>query len=171
VRLRSVMILLLSATVSIQVAAADVVDPEDVVRAMVEAVNRRDLDALDAIVAPDVRRHSAATPDVMVENLEQLKAFLRADFAAVPDSVQTVDMIFAGGDMVAVRGTYKGTQTGRMGPFPPSGRTLTLPYIGILRVRKGKIAEIWIEWDNLSALTQLGHFPPQPGKNTTTSGG
>jgi len=165
------MILLLSTAASVQVAAADVVDPEDVVLGMVEAVNRRDLDALDAFVAPDVRRHSAATPDVTVENLEQFKAFLRADFAAVPDSVQKVDMIFAAGDMVAVRGTYEGTQTGRMGPFPPSGRKLTIPFIGILRVLKGKVAEIWVEWDNLNALTQLGHFPPQPGKDTTSSGG
>lgn len=32
--------------------------------------------------------------------------------------------------------------------------------MGILRIEEGKIAEIWVEWDNLNALTQLGHFPP-----------
>jgi predicted ester cyclase len=47
-----------------------------------------------------------------------------------------------------------------MGPFPPSGRDLEIPFIGLLRIEDGKIAEIWVEWDNLNALAQLGHFPP-----------
>ena len=47
-----------------------------------------------------------------------------------------------------------------MGPFPPSGLELEIPFIGLLRIEDGKIAEIWVEWDNLNALAQLGHFPP-----------
>ncbi len=31
---------------------------------------------------------------------------------------------------------------------------------GIFRLEDGKIAEMWVTWDNLSALMQLGHFPP-----------
>jgi predicted ester cyclase len=127
---------------------------------MIEAVNKRDFEGLDAVVAANVQRHSAATPGVVVENLEQFKAFLRQDLAAVPDAQQTVNMIFSDGDMVAVHATYEGTQSGPMGPFPPSGRRLTLPFIGLLRIENGKIAEIWVEWDNVHALTQLGHLPP-----------
>ena len=55
--------------------------------------------------------------------------------------------------------TYSGTQTGPMGPFPASSKKLVLPFIGILRIEDGKVAEIWVEWDNLNALAQLGHFP------------
>jgi hypothetical protein len=33
-------------------------------------------------------------------------------------------------------------------------------FIGIFRLEEGKIAELWVEWDNLATLTQLGHFPP-----------
>ena len=43
---------------------------ERIVLAMIEAVNERDFDALDSLVAADMRRHSAATPDVKVESLE-----------------------------------------------------------------------------------------------------
>ncbi|MCH8960675.1 MAG: hypothetical protein IH820_04960 [Bacteroidetes bacterium] len=32
-------------------------------------------------------------------------------------------------------------------------------FLGILRIEEGKIAEMWVEWDNLNILTQLGHFP------------
>jgi hypothetical protein len=32
--------------------------------------------------------------------------------------------------------------------------------MSILRLEGGKIVEMWVEWDNLNILTQLGHFPP-----------
>lgn len=131
-----------------------------VARAMIEAINSRDLAALDAFVSADVVRHSAATPGLVVTNLSEFRAFLKTDIATIPDSVQKIDIIFGSGDFVAIRAKYIGTQTGPMGAFPPSGKKLELTYIGILRFEEGKIAEIWVEWDNLDALTQLGHFPP-----------
>jgi len=128
--------------------------------AMMDAINERNLDALDEFIAPDVVRHSAATAGVVVTNLSEFKTFLETDFATVSDSVQKIDVIFGGGEYVAVRAQYIGTQDGPMGPFPASGKKLELPYNGILRFENGKIVEIWVEWDNLFALTQLGHYPP-----------
>lgn len=128
--------------------------------AMTEAINSRDLNALDAFVSADVVRHSAATPGVVVTNIDEFRTFLEADFATVPDSVQIIDIIFGSGDYVAVRARYMGMQTGPMGPFPASGKKLELPYMGIVRIEGGKIKELWVEWDNLNVLTQLGHYPP-----------
>jgi len=133
---------------------------ETIVIRMIEAVNERDFDALDDLIAADVVRHCAATPDIDVRSLEEFKAFLHRDLASVPDAVQELNLIFSRGPLVAAHVTYRGTQNGQMGPFPPSGRELSIPFIAILRVENGKIAEIWVEWDNLNALTQLGHFPP-----------
>ncbi len=31
--------------------------------------------------------------------------------------------------------------------------------MAILRIEDDKIAEMWVEWDNVSILTQLGHLP------------
>jgi steroid delta-isomerase-like uncharacterized protein len=129
-----------------------------VATAMIEAINRRDLDALDDLVAPDVVRRSAATAGVTVESLDDFKAFLKSDFSAVPDSVMNIDLIFGNDRFVAIRAIYSGTQKGRMGPFPPSGKHFELPFIGILKLEGGKISELWIEWDNVYALSQLGHF-------------
>lgn len=97
--------------------------------AMTAAINARDLDALDEFIAPDVLRHSAATPDVVVTNLAEFKAFLETDFASVSDSVQKIDVIFGGDDHVAIRARYIGTQDGAMGPFPATGKRLELPYV------------------------------------------
>lgn len=133
---------------------------KETVRRMIEAVNARDFDALDQLIASDVHRHSGATAGVTVGNLDQFKAFLRRDLAAVPDAQQEIQFMLAEDDRVAVYVIYRGTQQGQFGPFPPSNKSLELPFIGILRLADGKIAEMWVEWDNLNALTQLGHFPP-----------
>lgn len=132
--------------------------------AMVEAINDRDLDRLDKYVAQDVVRHSAATAGVVVTDLEQFKTFLRGDFAGVPDSVITIDIIFGNDEYVGLRAVYSGTQTGQVGPFPPSGKRVELPYLSILKITDGKISEMWVEWDNVFMLTQLGHFPPTGGE-------
>ena len=157
-------VLVLAVGIIVSCAPEDTSANEEIVMRMIEAVNARDFDALDEVVSPTVRRYSGATPEVHVTNLEEFKAFLHADLAAVPDAMQETNMIFSSGDMVAVHETYTGTQTGQMGPFPPSGRELEISFIGLLRIEDGKIAEIWVEWDNLNALAQLGHFPP-PGMN------
>jgi predicted ester cyclase len=130
---------------------------------MVQAINDRDLDRLNEFLAPDIVRHSAATAGIAVTNLEEFKDFLRTDFAGVPDSVITIDIVFGNDEYVALRAIYAGTQTGQVGPFPPSGKRVELPYIGILRFTDGKISEMWVEWDNIFMLTQLGHFPPPSG--------
>jgi steroid delta-isomerase-like uncharacterized protein len=133
------------------------------VRQMIDAINHRDLDALDAVVAADMVRHSAATPGFEVRSLDDFKAFLKNDFATVPDSVIEIEHLIAQGDLVAVHAIYSGTQEGAMGPFPASGRRVEGPFLSFLRIADGRIAEMWVEWDNLAMLRQLGHLPsPEP---------
>jgi len=134
-------------------------DGTKIVTAMTEAINARDLDRLDEFVAENIVRHSNATPGVVVTNLGEFKAFLKADFATVPDSVMTNDVIFGNGEYVGVRASYSGTQQGPMGPFPATGGAIEITFVGILRIEKGKVAEIWVEWDNLGSLIALGHIP------------
>lgn len=125
---------------------------------MVKAINDRNLARLDHLVSPSVVRHSAATAGVVVTNLAEFKAFLESDFSAVPDSVMKIDVIFGNQNFVAMRATYSGTQSGQMGPFPATGKRFALPFVGILKIDDAKISEMWVEWDNVFALTQLGHL-------------
>ena len=66
----------------------------------------------------------------------KVKEFLRQDTAVFPDSVQTIKLLVAEGNLVAAWTTYEGTQQGPMGP---------------------KIAEWWVTWDNMTILRALGH--------------
>lgn len=136
----------------------DLMRHKDLVRRFVEAVNRRDHDDLAAFVAPGFTRHCPATPDVQVRSLDDFRRFLEQDLAAFPDSVVNFETLIAEGDLVGYWATYSGTQTGQMGPFPPSGRRATAPFAGYFRFEDGMIAEVFVTWDNIDFLVQLGHF-------------
>lgn len=131
------------------------------VRALVEAVNSRDNDRLDQIFIEGFTRHSEATPDVSITNRDQMKQFLRDDLKVFPDSKVTIARLIGENDFVAGEFRYEGTQKGKMGPFPASGKSAAVRYLAMMRMEQGKIAEMWVEWDNLSILSQLGHFPPK----------
>jgi predicted ester cyclase len=126
-----------------------------------EAISNKNFEALNDLVAPNFVRHCQATPDVKVNSLEEFKQFLRQDSATFPDSRMTIDRVIAEGGYVAFHGMYVGTQTGQMGPFPPSNKQMSLEIMGIQRIENGKAVEMWVTWDNLAGLAQLGYFPPQ----------
>jgi predicted ester cyclase len=46
-----------------------------------------------------------------------------------------------------------------MGDFPATGNRVESKFLAIFRIEEGKIAELWVEWDNVAMLTQLGLFP------------
>jgi len=127
-----------------------------------EASNARQFDVIAEMVTDDFVRHCQATPGVDVRSRNQFIEYLKSDATAFPDSRQTAHLLVAEGDMVAFWIKYEGTQEGQMGPFPPSHKKMTIDVAGVFRVRDGKLAELWVTWDNLSSLMQLGHFPP-PG--------
>ncbi len=131
-----------------------------IVRSFADAGNRNQLDAFDTLLAPDFVRHCQATPEVTVTTCEEFKQFYRDTAKTFPDQRMTLDVLVAEGDRVAFWGTFTGTQEGPMGPFPPTGRRLESEIGGMFRIEADKIAELWVTWDNLSGLAQLGLFPP-----------
>jgi steroid delta-isomerase-like uncharacterized protein len=132
------------------------------VKSFGEASNARNFDAARAMLVPDFVRHCQATPGVVVQNRDQFIEYLKADATVCPDSRQTLQSIVAEGDLVAFSMKYEGTQEGPMGPFPASHKKMQLEAQGMFRIKDGKLAELWVTWDNLAALAQLGLYPPPP---------
>ncbi len=60
---------------------------------------------------------------------------------------------------VAVRWAAVGTHRGAYLGAEPTGRRVTFKGIEVIRVRDGRIAERWGEWDGLELLGQLGRMP------------
>lgn len=132
------------------------------VHAFNDTCNAQDFDALDTLLTEDFVRHSSATPGVMVTSREAMKAFQAANVVTFPDQDITIEMMVAEGDLVAVYAMLRGTMEGPMGDIPPTGGKIEAPFLGIFRIEDGLIAELWVEWDNIYFLSQLGLFPP-PG--------
>jgi len=86
-------------------------------------------------------------------------AWLQANKTTFPDYREDVEMLVGEGDFVAWRSKGTGTQLGPMGPFPATGRRMSITIIGMHRFENGKIAETWTSWDNVAALAQLGLMP------------
>ena len=153
-------LLIISFIVFVPYVTAQPDQNKEIAKRMIDAINSKDYDILDELIAPDIVRHCQATPNFNIHSLAEFKEFLKGDAEVFPDSYITTEMLIAEGDKVAGYFTYSGTQKGAMGPFPATGKKADLKYLGILRFEDGKIAEMWVEWDNMAFLTQLGHFPP-----------
>lgn len=77
--------------------------------------------------------------------------------------MQTFTHVVAEGDEVAIFATYEGTHSGPLGQIPPTGRTVKFDFAGVFRVDGGKVVELWITWDNMTILGQLGLLPEPSG--------
>ena len=125
-----------------------------------EVVGNGDFDNMGNYIADNYVRHCQATPDLNITSLSAFKDFIREDRKACPDQQLEVIKLIAEGDYVAFWAIYKATQTGQMGPFPPSNKRAELEFAGMHRIENNKIAETWVTWDNIAFLSQLGYFPP-----------
>ena len=79
---------------------------------------------------------------------------------AFPDFQATIDDIVAEGDKVVVRQTWTGTHTG--GEFmgvPPTGKSMSIGVIDIIRIAGDKFVEHWGQMDTMAMMQQLGAIP------------
>jgi predicted ester cyclase len=70
-----------------------------------------------------------------------------------------VQEICSAGDRVVVRWIGRGTHVGELMGISPTGATIAVEAITILRIADSKIAEEWTVWDALGLLQQVGAVP------------
>jgi len=128
---------------------------------ILERLNAGDVDSFVDALAPGYARHCQAMPAGMEEirGPEAMRQWLRGNQLAFPDYEERLEHLVAEGDFVAWRSVGSGTQSGAFGPLPPTGRRMSIVIIGMHRFERGKIAETWTSWDNLTVLRQLGLLP------------
>ena len=133
---------------------------KEIVKKSFEVVANGDYEEMNKYIAADYVRHCQATPELIIESLDAFKEFIKMDRKSIPNQKLIVKMLVAEDNLVAFWATYTGTQTGQMGPFPPTGKSAELDFSGVHRLKNGKVVETWVTWDNVTILSQLGHFPP-----------
>jgi len=93
--------------------------------------------------------------------------FYSSWFDAFPDAHVEVHGLHIIEDVAVEEGTFTGTHNGVLhtptGDVPPTGRSVRLDYIQVLRFRDGKHASFNLMFDRLLMLEQLGLAPaPAP---------
>jgi predicted ester cyclase len=112
---------------------------ETVERFVAEVLNGHDVGALDDVVADETFKQRA-----------------RLLLEAFPDLEVTTNLIVAEGDLVAVNLVGRGTHKGMFQGVPPTGRRWAATCSAFFRVADGRIADAWINWDELGILEQIG---------------
>lgn len=87
------------------------------------------------------------------------KQIMTMFFSAFPDLVGTIEDLFAEGDRVAVRLTWRGTNSGSFNGMPPTNKQVAFGTTNIFRVVNGKIGENWPQVDLMGLMQQLGAIP------------
>jgi hypothetical protein len=78
--------------------------------------------------------------------------------------VAALTNIINGGSTTVMLFTGSGTNDGPLGPFPASGRQLSLPFCEVRDYNSdGKVARAELYCDQVSMLVQLGHMPAPEG--------
>jgi predicted ester cyclase len=129
-----------------------------VVRIFLERLDK-DLSAIEDFFIADCLANLPGNPDPT--NREGFRQFVAMLYAAFPDLHHTVEDQIAENDKVAslvnVRGTHRGDFLG----IASTGKQVVFKDFIITRIERGKVVELWAQFDALSLLQQLGVFQIQ----------
>lgn len=109
----------------------------------------RNPDKLKEVLAPDFVAHDLP-PGV---TLLQFRQIVNEGF---PDQKAEVVELLAEGDRIAACWILSQTHLGTFQGTPPSGKHVTFELLEIVRMKEGKIAERWVQFDRGGLLQQLG---------------
>jgi steroid delta-isomerase-like uncharacterized protein len=133
-------------------------DPSDYPKLAQDAFNRRDLDALGALWAPDFRYDAPGGESTTTR--EASLARERVLFRAFPDLRSDLGRNAALGATLVIEGVLAGTHRGaiRLGArdIPPTGRAVRIEFVGVFRFENGLARSERVYYDRLALLQQLG---------------
>lgn len=129
-------------------------------RVIDEAFHKGNMNAWDEIVAPDVVYHQPPAPDVKgLDAYKKVMEDFRKAFSGLRFTIHEWPMEES---VDAFRYTIQGTHTGQLpgSPIPPTGKSVTMTGISMVRTEGGKLVEEWNYLDMLGLMQQLGVAPP-----------
>jgi ketosteroid isomerase-like protein len=126
-----------------------------------DTFNAHDIDGFAAVLADDVV--FAAPGGIRGQGKTACAEFFAGWFQAFSDARLDVHNAHFIDDLAVEEGTFSGTHDGPLhsptGDIPPTGRSVSLPYIHVLHFREGKHTSFNLAFDRLLMLEQLGLIP------------
>jgi predicted ester cyclase len=135
-------------------------DLASLIRDLYERLNRRDPQVIAALIHEDLLDH---TSHGEIQGRAAHEAHVLAGLEAFPDMRFDLAEVFVASDHAVVRGRLSGTHKGSFMGAPPSGKSFSIGWIAVYRFRGEKIAERWLQADDLGMMMQLGFVQmPRP---------
>lgn len=120
---------------------------------ILKAVNEKDYDILDEVMAPDFLDHHYGFSNNLTSREEYKQALAYAH--KMLDIKGTIDVIFSKGDRLINRVTIKGKHIGPFLGIAPTGKEVEWTTIEVYRIENGKIKERFAIDDMFGLLAQL----------------
>ena len=114
-----------------------------------EAINERDLGAVDRLLTADF------THDGEQRGRDGQRVAVAAFLDAFPDLCNEILLILAEGDLVAAHQRWSGTHSGPFAGVDATGRSVIFTSTAVLRIADGLIAEAWDQVDVAGLMAQL----------------
>jgi steroid delta-isomerase-like uncharacterized protein len=111
----------------------------DIHRILEEIWNKGNLDEIDEYLATDLVEQRA--PSAQEISSEAIKKDVAAFRSAFPDIHVAIEDVITEGDQAAFLATWRGTHQGEFRGISPTGESIVITGIGILRLADGKIVE------------------------------
>jgi steroid delta-isomerase-like uncharacterized protein len=108
-----------------------------------EVWNRKNVGAIDEMLAPDCVAYGLPDPDAILCGPAAFKELHLSFCGAFPDIQIAVLDVIAAGDRVAARWRATGTHLGDHLGFPATGKQITLDGATIAIIRAGRLQEGW----------------------------
>lgn len=120
-----------------------------------ELFDRGNLEVADELFAPNFVFHDPVSGKDW-HGLESVKHYATMMRAAFPNLHYAVEDQIAEGDKVVTRYMASGTHQGKLMGVEPTGNRVEIRGISIMRIKGGKIEEIWESYNTLGVMQQLG---------------
>ncbi len=129
---------------------------KDLVRTHFEQIfNRGNLSVADRIYSPMVVLHDPMAPPLSA-GIDGIKQYVRLYRSPIPDLHFEVKTLIAEGNFVAALYTAQGTHRNTFLGIAPTGKFGIVTGATIYRIEDDRIAEMWVHWDVMGLLRQLG---------------
>jgi steroid delta-isomerase-like uncharacterized protein len=129
----------------------------DFVNKWMDAVKRGDVEALVDMCQPDAVHSNA---DGTFRGPQGVRDLFTPMLNAMSEREVQINNVVEAGDTIVVEFVFRFRNTGPMvtpqATIPPTGKTASLPSIGVYELRDGKLAGSRGMYDRLGLITQLG---------------
>lgn len=130
---------------------------------MFSRMSAGDVDGFMTLLADDFVEHEPMPPG-MPQTKDGVRSFFEMYRAAFPDLRMDPEEVLAAGDKVVARVRFTGTHDGDFMGMPPTGRSIDVNAIDIVRFGDDGLAhEHWGVFDAMTMMKQLGAVPAPAG--------